>query len=111
VYARALMGGHVESRRCTAVCTLRLRLQVESGLAFAGLLLMENKLKGNTADNIAKLHAASVRCNMVRVTDRPTRPAAAASIDRPHRVGGAGDGRPCADGARRGARVRHGARG
>ncbi len=63
---------------------MRLQLQVESGLAFAGLLLMENKLKGNTADNIAKLHAASVRCNMVRATDRPapTRPAAAASIDR-----------------------------
>ncbi len=41
---------------------------MESGLSFAGLLLMENKLKANTPLNIAALHAASVRCNMVRAT-------------------------------------------
>ena len=44
-------------------------MQVESGLSFAGLLLMENKLKANTPLNIAALHAASVRCNMVRATN------------------------------------------
>ncbi len=43
-------------------------VQVESGLSFAGLLLMENKLKANTPLNIAALHAASVRCNMVRAS-------------------------------------------